>query len=49
MRKVGQNPATSGEILPELKDIQQMALEFTGIFDEKLQELDFNLSSLNTL
>jgi hypothetical protein len=36
-------------MLPELKDVKQLALESTGIFAGKSQELDFTLSSLNTL
>jgi Reverse transcriptase (RNA-dependent DNA polymerase) len=39
----------SGELTPELKHVKQLALEATGIFAGRPQELDFILSSLNTL
>jgi hypothetical protein len=50
-RKVRQNSTTSGELLTELKHVKQLALEYTstGIFTGQSQELDFTLSSLNTL
>jgi hypothetical protein len=35
--------------LTELKDVKHLTLESTGIFAGKSQELDFTLSSLNTL
>jgi hypothetical protein len=41
--------ATLGELLPELKHLKQLALESTGIFAGQSQELDFTLSSINTL
>jgi hypothetical protein len=46
-----QNSTTSGELLPELKDVKQLALESTDtwIFAGQSQELDFTLSSINTL
>jgi hypothetical protein len=44
--KVGQNSATLGELLPELKHVKQLILESTGIFAGQSQELDFTLSSL---
>jgi hypothetical protein len=45
------NSATSGELLPELKHVKQLALDYTstGIFSGKSQELDLTLFSLNTL
>jgi hypothetical protein len=40
---------TPGELLPDINDGKQLALESTGIFAGQSQELDFTLSSLNTL
>jgi hypothetical protein len=39
--KLDKNSAFSGELLLELKDVKELALEytFTGIFDGQLQEL----------
>jgi hypothetical protein len=45
--KIGNNSTTLGELVPELEDVMQLALESTGIFARKKEELEFNLSSLN--
>jgi hypothetical protein len=37
------------ELLPEIKHVKQLSFESTGTFDGQSQELDFILSSLNTL
>jgi hypothetical protein len=39
--------ATSGELLSELKQVKQLALESTGVFSGQSEEVEFNLSSLN--
>jgi hypothetical protein len=41
--QVGQNSAILAGLILELKHSKQMVLEFTGIFDGKSQELNFDI------